>query len=223
MIRGASRPSARLQKLLVDRPVERLLPALRVAGLGYRAGRLAMQESGDATRRSPPRRARSTGCRPSSCSMSRATGRSTARACAAAAGHSSSRTATTRIWTTPPWSPGPCTRRAIRRDYAESVAPRARLAGGHAERATAGSPRSTPTTPRYYLNKIPFADHGALLDPPDQRCDGARGRRCWRASAARRTGRRWSARSPICAPSRSRTAPGSAAGAPITSTAPGRC
>ena len=27
----------------------------------------------------------------------------------------------------------------------------------------------------YSLNKIPFADHGALLDPPDQRRDGAGG------------------------------------------------
>ena len=32
-------------------------------------------------------------------------------------------------------------------------------------RTAAGAP-STPTTTIYYLNNIPFADHGALLDPP---------------------------------------------------------
>ena len=32
--------------------------------------------------------------------------------------------------------------------------------------ATAPGPPSTPTTPTHYLNHIPFADHGALLDPP---------------------------------------------------------
>ena len=32
--------------------------------------------------------------------------------------------------------------------------------------ATAAGAPSTPTTTYYYLNYIPFADHGALLDPP---------------------------------------------------------
>ena len=39
--------------------------------------------------------------------------------------------------------------------------------GSRACRArTAAGARSTPTTRYYYLNNIPFADHGALLDPP---------------------------------------------------------
>ena len=44
---------------------------------------------------------------------------------------------------------------------------RARANGSSACRArTAAGARSTPTTRIYYLNHIPFADHGALLDPP---------------------------------------------------------
>ena len=80
-----------------------------------------------------------------------------------------------------------------------------------------------PENTHLYLNNIPFADHGALLDPPTAdvtaRCvsflaqigmaaddpgDGARACR-------------------ICGASRRRTEAGSAAGAPTTSTAPGRC
>ena len=34
--------------------------------------------------------------------------------------------------------------------------------------ATAAGARSTPTTTYDYLNNIPFADHGALLDPPTE-------------------------------------------------------
>ena len=75
----------------------------------------------------------------------------------------------------------------------------------------------------YYLNEIPFADHGALLDPPTSDVTARVVTAAGAASGARRTGRRSSAPSPTCAPSRSRTAPGSAAGAPTTSTAPGRC
>ena len=74
----------------------------------------------------------------------------------------------------------------------------------------------------YYLNHIPFADHGALLDPPtadvSARCLGflAQLGVSGRPAGVRR-------RLPICSASRRRTAAGSAAGAPITSTAPGRC
>ena len=52
--------------------------------------------------------------------------------------------------------PAPTTRRST-----------AAASGSRACRArTAAGPPSTPTTPIYYLNNIPFADHGALLDPP---------------------------------------------------------
>ena len=75
----------------------------------------------------------------------------------------------------------------------------------------------------YYLNHIPFADHGALLDPPtadvSARCLGFLAQLGYprRPSGGRRR------RSPFCGASRRRTAAGSAAGAPTTSTAPGRC
>ena len=75
----------------------------------------------------------------------------------------------------------------------------------------------------YYLNKIPFADHGALLDPPTSDVTRA-GRDGARRSIGRpQDGRRSSARSPICVPSRRRTARGSGGGARTTSMAPGRC
>ena len=76
----------------------------------------------------------------------------------------------------------------------------------------------------HYLNNIPFADHGALIDPPTEdvtaRCVSmlaqlgeTRGRSAALARGART----------ICAARRRRTAAGTAAGASITSTAPGRC
>ena len=46
---------------------------------------------------------------------------------------------------------------------------RARANGSSGCRArTAAGARSMPTTTYYYLNNIPFADHGALLDPPTE-------------------------------------------------------
>ena len=62
----------------------------------------------------------------------------------------------------------------------------------------------------YYLNNIPFADHGALLDPPTEDVSG----RCVGMIAQlggdkARLERAW----PICERDRWRTVPGSAAGA----------
>ena len=37
---------------------------------------------------------------------------------------------------------------------------------GHAVPATAAGARSTPTTPRTLVNKLPFCDFGAVIDPP---------------------------------------------------------
>ena len=78
----------------------------------------------------------------------------------------------------------------------------------------------------YALNHIPFADHGALLDPRDRRCHARAA--CDASSVS--SGIRGSTITAVArglayhqAPSRKRTAPGSAAGAPTTSTAPGRC
>ena len=65
----------------------------------------------------------------------------------------------------------------------------------------------------YYLNHIPFADHGALLDPPTAdvtaRCVSMLAQLGETPERARRCG----AASTICGASRSRTAAGSAAGA----------
>ena len=74
----------------------------------------------------------------------------------------------------------------------------------------------------YYLNNIPFADHGALLDPPTADLTA----RCISALAQLGFGRQHPAmaRAPnICRAIRRPTARGSAAGAPTTFTAPGRC
>ena len=50
---------------------------------------------------------------------------------------------------------------------------RPRMGRRPAEPRTAAGARSTPTTTIYYLNNIPFADHGALLDPPTEDVTGA--------------------------------------------------
>ena len=80
-----------------------------------------------------------------------------------------------------------------------------------------------PTTTTTYLNHIPFADHGALLDPPTADVTA----RC--VSFLAQIG--MAPDDPVMAPRAGVAAaragggrqPGSAAGAPTTSTAPGRC
>ncbi len=73
----------------------------------------------------------------------------------------------------------------------------------------------------FYLNHIPFADHGALLDPPtadvSARCLGFLCQAGFGATIPPSP-----PRSPFCGASRKPTAAGSGAGAPTTSTAPGR-
>ena len=120
-----------------------------------------------------------------------------------AAGRSSTTTRITPTWTTPPWWACCCTATATRRMPRRSRA-RARLDHRHAEqRRRLGRVRRREHA--LYLNHIPFADHGALLDPPTAdvtaRCVSflaqigmARGRSGDRA-------RRW----PICGASRRRT------------------
>ena len=92
---------------------------------------------------------------------------------------------------------------------------RARANGSSAckARTAAGAP-STPTTTTNILNNIPFADHGALLDPPTEDVSA----RCvsMLAQLGDRTGDEPGARarrSTICARRNSPTAAGSAAGA----------
>ena len=74
----------------------------------------------------------------------------------------------------------------------------------------------------YYLNYIPFADHGALLDPPTADVSA----RCVSMMAQlgqTRENNLFATPSIICLRSRKRTAVGSAAGASITSMVHGRC
>ena len=82
----------------------------------------------------------------------------------------------------------------------------------------AGAP-STPTT-AIYLNNIPFADHGALLDPPTEdvtaRCVGCSPSLATPGRSAPAAAQRY------LDPTSRRTEPGAAAGASITSMAPGR-
>jgi squalene cyclase len=75
----------------------------------------------------------------------------------------------------------------------------------------------------YYLNKIPFADHGALLDPPTSDVSARVVTVLGLIGRPQDQAPRSIARSRICAPSRRRTARGSDAGGRTTSTAPGRC
>ena len=77
-----------------------------------------------------------------------------------------------RILTTPPWWPGLCTRRAIPREYAESVRRALDWLVGMQSR-NGGFAAFDADNTCYYLNKIPFADHGALAGSAHQRCDGA--------------------------------------------------
>ena len=66
----------------------------------------------------------------------------------------------------------------------------------------------------YYLNNIPFSDHGALLDPPTEDRHRRAACRCWRSSASNATTIPRSSRgSRFCAAPSTRKAAGTAAGA----------
>ena len=75
----------------------------------------------------------------------------------------------------------------------------------------------------YYLNNIPFSDHGALLDPPTEDVTARCISMLAQLGETAETSRRWRTGSPICAARSSPKARGTAAGASTTSTAPGRC
>ena len=88
--------------------------------------------------------------------------------------------------------------------------------------ATAASPPSMPTTPTTTsIDSVRRSRRAA--GSAHQRRHRARGDGAGPQSGVRRTRRPWSAPSPTCAREQEPTAPGSAAGAPTTSTAPGRC
>ena len=188
-----------LQKLLVIGPTSAYCQPCVSPVWDTALACLAMQEAG-CDRRPSGRPARSTGCRPSSCWTSPATGRSTVRACGRRLG----------VPVRERLLPRSRRHRRGRLGHASGAqhaptTPRAcagRSTGWSACRArTAASPPSMPTTPRYYLNKIPFADHGALLDPPTSDVT-ARVVAVLARVGRPQDRRRSTARSPTCAPSR---------------------
>ena len=174
-----------------------------------------------------PRRAPaagSTGCCRCRCSTSRATGWRGGPTCGPAAGPSSTPTRIIPISTTPPWWSWPWT------------APGATMASRHYDAAIAratewvkglqsengGWAAFDADNTYYYLNNIPFADHGALLDPPTEDVTA----RCLSMLAQlgeTDSGHGRSAGSITCAKRSLPTAAGTAVGGSTTSTAPGRC
>ena len=143
-------------------------------------------------------------------------------ACRAAAGRFNSRTATTRISTTRPWSPGPCIRRRDSAPLRRERAPRARLAGRHAEQGR----RLRRLRCRQHL-LLPQQDSvrrsRRAARSADERCHRARGDGAGAHRPPAGPGGAGARDRLPARGSRKPTAPGSAAGAPTTSTAPGRC
>ena len=217
-IRAASPPSARCRSCWSSAH-ERLLPALRIAGVGYGLGSLAMQEVGCATSLAASTRALDW-LQTEQLLDEPGDWQANGRISGAAAGPFSSRTTITPIWMTRRWSPGPCIRRRTP-PITPRASPGARLAGGYAEQ-------------EWRICRVRCGQHLVLSEQDSvrrsrraagsayQRCDGAGRDRL--ARIGRPQDQRALERAiAICAPSRNRTAPGSAAGARTTSTGPGRC
>ena len=225
MIRAASTAKRALQKLLVDREPSSAYCQPCVSPVWDTAlAALALQEEGDARRDGRCRARARVAAGASSCSTSRGDWQrqSPARS-PGAAGRSSSRNSyypdlddtAVIVWAMQRARDAGAYARADRR---------VRSTGWSACRAaTAALPPSMSTTSITGSTTFPFADHGALLDPPTSDVTARVVTVLAQRRTGRRTSRRSSARSPSCARSRSRTARGSAAGAPTTSTAPGRC
>ena len=138
----------------------RLLPALPVAGLGHRPGRPCDGRGG---RRHDRCRLRLAARAADHWTWS-ATGRCAGQDCGPAAGRSSTPIRITPMWTTPPWSACCCIATAIPA-YAEAIE-RAREWIIGMQSSDGGWGAFEPENTHLYLNHIPFADHGALLDPP---------------------------------------------------------
>ena len=147
-----------------------------------------------------------------------------ARTCGPAAGPSNTPTRIIPTSTTPPSvGAGARPRSTTRRATDDGDRPRPPNGSSACRAATAAGAAFDADNTHYYLNHIPFADHGALLDPPtadvSARCVGLLAQLGDRGRSPGAGARR----STICGASRRPTAAGSAAGAPTTSTAPGRC
>ncbi len=155
---------AAIRKLLVMNAGPFLLPALRLAGVGYRPGAHALIEAGGdaaqaAVRRGPRLAGDETGV-----DVSPATGRRGGRTRGRAAGRSNT---PIRIipMSTIPLSVAMALDRFDRTGYGEAIARAAEWITGMQSR-NGGWGAFDADNNYYYLNYIPFADHGALLDPP---------------------------------------------------------
>ena len=164
----ARSPRESVEKLLVlPRTRRGLLPALRLAGVGHRARRPCDDGGRRDEARDRAARAR--------------LARSRAR-CSTSTGDwadAAARRAARRLGVPVQQRPLPRSRRHRRRrrwrwtarrprggDDDEAIARGGRMDGGHADRATAAGAAFDADNAYHYLNNIPFADHGALLDPP---------------------------------------------------------
>ena len=182
--------------------------ALAESGLERHTRRSCRPRSGRSPRRSRPA----------------ATGRTRTPTARRAAGTSSSTTPSTPTWTTPRWCCWPCAT-----STSTSPTPRSEKAFLRGlnwllcmQSVTGGWAAFDKENTKAILDKIPFADHNAMIDPPTPditaRVLELLGYIGYDGSyPGGRQGDRASSR-----PSRRPTAPGTAAGASTTSTAPGR-
>ena len=201
-----------------------LLPALRLAGLGHRARRATRcWRPADAAARAAARARRSTGCGRARCSTSSATGpraRPDVRPGGWAFQYNNAHY--------PDVDDTAVVVMALHRADAEPL-PRARSRaapnGSWACRAANGGWGAFDADNTHYLSEQhPVRRSRRAARSADRRRDRRAASACWPSSA--QTGDDagdGARRSPICGASRSPTAAGSAAGAPTTSTAPGRC
>ena len=184
-----------------------------------RATRFSNRRATGTAKRSRPE---PNGSRPSGARRRGRLGRAAAQICGPAAGRSNTPTPTIPTSTIPPSSAmslrsrerGPCTAYALARA-------REWVVGMHSQHGGWGAFDVDNT--HLYLNHIPFADHGALLDPPTEDVTAALRLLPAADSAMKPSITRPSRRARISPPARKRrTAPGWGAGAPITSMALGR-
>ena len=102
--------------------------------------------------------------------MSRAIGRTHGRIPRRADGRSGTTTRITRTWTIPQLSACCCIGMAIPRTSGSIARARAWVVGMQSRNGGWGA--FDADNDHDYLNHIPFADHGALLDPPNGGCHG---------------------------------------------------
>ena len=154
-----------IQKLLVDQGDRAYCQPCVSPVWDTALAALAMQEAGDSQATRAARCVGSIGSFRGRCWRMWATGARSGRAYRAAAGRFSSPMRTIPTSTILPWSPGPCIRRDCRDRYTVAIERAVDwLVGMQSENG--GFAAFDADNTHYNLNYIPFADHGALLDPP---------------------------------------------------------